>query len=970
MRITMLLFPFLAGCSCDAGVGESCDSRDDCAEGLYCVSGRCSNEPGRDAGALPDAGQDAGPEPDSGPPGSIEEIPIDQEIEMPDLEAPADVVIDVYGIPHVYAESVHDATLAEGYMMASDRLIQMELGRRQASGTLTEIAGVVAPELIDEDIFMRVVGLRRQAQAVFDAVEPGSDMEAALEGYASGVNGFLARLRGGDERVPQALQLFLSPTALEDWSPVDSLVMGQLQSYMLGFEASYDVEVTDWFTTLRDTFSEDAEDPLVAARAGVALDLFRLRPSVLVSTRDGFPGGADLAVRPGKRGLTIPRVAAALEARARRANEIALRIARRWGRSADFGSNNWVVSGALTESGAAMMSNDTHLRLTNPPIFYQVHLSTKRGDAEAGLNLAGETFAGVPGVILGFNENVAWGATTAYADSTDVYLETLTAAAGGDPATVEFQGSQVEVELIPEDIPNAFGGVVHVEIEWVPHHGPLVPNIEDGHLLAHEGAEALSWRWTGFDALTDPTAQRVLEPFFGAAAARDVHELEAAWDDFSSAPHNWVAADTDGDILWTTKSHVPVRDPAAMTFDPATGEGIAPCFVLPGTGGAEWLGNLDLEYVPRDENPERGFIATANADPVGSNRDGNPFNGPRFVGWDYGESGTNRMARIVERLDELAAEGGIAIEDLQSVQADARSPLGARIVPFLVAAIERADEEASAPGTHADLAAVVAGASDRWDEVQSAKDRLAAWSFDAAAAAEGDPSGEEVSDSIAATIFNVTMVDLLPNVFGDELEAAGLDPWEDREVRTLLAMLEEPEELRALDDEGESVLWDDMTTKQLETRDAILVASLVEALEDVQGLVGDDQSQWLWGRLHTLRLRSSVPGFLPDIPAADDPTFPNGFPRHGDNFTVDASAPGFDLDFTFQSGPAIRTVVELVPGAVRARSVIPGGQSSDPESPHFADEMELWRRNETHPIHIYDEGVLETWERRIRLVPR
>ncbi len=183
------------------------------AAGGSCEEAPPNSVPEQDAGA--DGGRDAGP------PESIDEIPVSETVELACLEGPADVVIDEHGVPHVYATTIHDAAAIGGFQIARDRFVQLELGRRQASGRLAELLGPLSPTILEDDIFMRVLGLRRVAQAVWDAVQPGTDVEAALLGYACGVNGFLARLRGGAESVPGAVGLILPVDALEDWTPVD-----------------------------------------------------------------------------------------------------------------------------------------------------------------------------------------------------------------------------------------------------------------------------------------------------------------------------------------------------------------------------------------------------------------------------------------------------------------------------------------------------------------------------------------------------------------------------------------------------------------------------------------------------------------------------------------------------------------------------------------------------------------------------
>jgi len=164
---------------------------------------------------------------------------------------------------------------------------------------------------------------------------------------------------------------------------------------------------------------------------------------------------------------------------------------------------------------------------------------------------------------------------------------------------------------------------------------------------------------------------------------------------------------------------------------------------------------------------------------------------------------------------------------------------------------------------------------------------------------------------------------------------------------------------------GQSALWDDLSTKSVvETPDERMLIAMITAAADIQKALGSDRTQWRWGKLHTLTLTPWFPSWEIAIPPTNDPHFPKGFPRHGDMYTVDvadykiirALKDPFDFtyksdpDFTYGSGPATRFVVELDPTGPKARQAIPGGASADPASPHFKDDIELWRRNENHPI--------------------
>jgi penicillin amidase len=625
------------------------------------------------------------------------------------------------------------------------------------------------------------------------------------------------------------------------------------------------------------------------------------------------------------------------------------------------GSNSWAVHGSKTASGFPLIASDPHLALTSPPLWWHFHLDTKRAGGD--VSTAGLSLVGAPGVVLGFTEYVAWGSTVHGFDVTDIYLERITP---GDPDTVEIDGRQVPIETVTEVIRTDMPGVEHVvEFELVPHHGLIIPGSRN-----EDGTEALSLRWTGNESSNE------LGAYLGLMRAESIEDVREALDGFEVGGQNFVMATRDGHIFWTTQVHLPTRDDRALTYDPATNVGASPCTVLDGTGAHEWTGRLSDRYLPHDLDPERGWIATANGDAVGVTADGNPFNDEHYLGCDFDLG--YRIARITERLEELAARGGITVEDMSEVQSDAVSPLGRLLTTPIVAELNRAQEQLE--GTvHEDLAAAVAEiGEERMGRILALRDRLAAWSYDTPHGVEApdlDPPTEaEIDDSVATTIFNALYGRLMALAFQDEFDRGGHRT--SQAVRTMQWALLTPEVLATYDAElGDTVLWDDISTAVVETRGERVLRAIDQTLTYLEGELGSDPQQWRWGRLHTLQLYSAfIPALGPDvisIPTDDDPIYPGGFPRHGDRYTVDVSNfSAFALDsFSYGSGPQQRFVAEMTPDGPRVVNALPGGQVLDPDDPHHADEMELWRRNTPQPIRFTEAEVVANAETRLRLVP-
>ncbi len=928
--------------------------------------------------------------PDTGPPTTIEEIPPEEELSIPGLVGTVSAVQDARGMWHIYAESLDDATRAEGYLMARDRWGQMDLVRRSATGRLAELAGGLDPGQVDADIEARFGGYARTARQLLDTLP--ADEIAYLDAFTAGINTYLQAVRDGDLALPRGVAdaYALFGNRIDDWSNVDTLAIARLQGASLSFDATGDLELTAIRDAVDATFPATSSDPVLAARADSLHDFAPFAPIFDVYTSDNFP---NVITDSGSRALIRPRPAATTRAPSPSREQLA--AARRFAArmesgfrrifGADRGSNSWVVHGDQTGSGNPLLANDPHLGLDSPPLFWMVHVDTTRAGGD--IDVQGLALAGTPTVLLGYNRDVAWGLTTSNFDVTDVYLEEITEVADG-PDTVLYRGTQVPIQTVTETIEISDGSSTDVTFEFIDHAdgigGPrwIIPD-------TRTPTSAISMKWTGFEPTNELRAFRMM------ATAATVEDVEAAYENFGVGGQNLVAITADGDIFWSTQVNLPVRDARAMTYDPATRMGFAPSFVLPGTGEYEWVDFLSDRYLPHALNPSSGYIATANNDGVGTTSDGNPFDDDHYIGWRF-RSGA-RISRIRERLDEVLASGdGATTDDMSDIQGDAVSPYGRLFAAAFLGELDRALEEAASPGTHPDLESAVA-AIDATDvtRLEDARDRLAAWtSFDTPAAVEGSPSAEEIADSIATTIFNAAFGRIVRLALADEYEALGIWPELPGELpsdsdslsvmfvnRTFARMLLDPATMAThdaslRDGAGDSVLWDDVSTPAVESRGERILSGFVDALAFLEEELGGDVEMWRWGRLHTIRLESLVPQIpvstdVLSIPLFTDPMFPDGFPRHGDNDNVDASHYGIGATtgFTYDYGPVQRLVVEMTPERPLPFNALPGGQSIDPDSPHHADEMEHWRINEAPPMNWTEEEVLAAHERRFVFNP-
>ncbi len=899
------------------------------------------------------------------------ETPADEVVGADDLSGPVRVVYDTRGIPHIYGESIGDLAYVQGYITARDRIFQMHTLRSAARGTLAQLSGSGA---LGGDLLLRMLKLRDAAEGMTDRIEANHpELWLALTRYADGVNRYLARLRAGEVQ-GGALEInIFGPEVLTDWTPVDTLVIVRLQTWDLGFGGQVDkLELLNKLMELRERFGET---PL----AGAVKDMADFRPAYQASSIEPEGGAntvgaydldaffADSFVNTLKSDVA-KRVIAPLKA----LDNIPHHAFR--GDKVEFGSNNWLVSGAHTQSGKAIVANDTHLALRNPAVFYQVHLSNTLAGGD--LNVAGVNFAGAPGIVLGHNDFGAWGGTVFYSDVTDFYIEQLNNA--GD--AVNFEGKSILLTRRPEVFrypKSASQGCLDVAPTWVtnlphevvveggtcvltvtfldvPHHGPIIPwSFQDDK----NGAPiAVSWKWTGFEPTDDLVA------VWGLNRATDVSSFKSALDNFGVGAQNWIWGDVTGDIAWYPSHLLPVRKHIAA------GDTTYPPFLpMPGhTGATEWDGFVPRSELPQVTNPASGYLVTANADPTGTTFDNDAFNDGVYLSpiWAPGY----RLGRIQERLAETVAAGDVTVADMQAIQGDHRSNVGAQMSTALLEAIDAAESGAdpsAAPLYNA-----------RMGEIRSL---LAGWATRGHLAANGVGAAngsDEALDAAATAVFNSWLIFVIKDAIGDE----GMDELGTSVTSRVMARLvSRPEEMNTFDPSlGDSLLWDNQDTPDTtETRAFIMVGALAKALDfladtdavgprNAGGFGTTNIDEWRWGALHTITLRSNI---APNFSIPPSTSLPDGFPRHCDNFCVDASHPGLsDTDFRFSGGAAIRNVFELS-SPPTFNGVIPGGQQEGPSQPHYADEMALWVANEAPRVPFAPADVVAAKERIIDFAP-
>jgi penicillin amidase len=596
---------------------------------------------------------------------------INGKLKIAGLTAPVDIVRDAEGIPHIYAQSAADAYFALGFVHAQDRLWQLEMNRRVASGTMAEILG---PAAINADRFLRTIGVRRNAERIVANLSP--DTRAVLESYANGINAYLASRSGP---LPPEF-LLTGASAPQPWQAADSIGWQTMMAWDLSGNWSQEV----MRMRLAQRMSLDRINDFLAPYPGDAV----------VKTRDYTSLYREL----GGTTQQLTRIASIAPPSL----------------IDGIGSNNWVVSGALSETGKPLLANDPHLGLAAPSLWYFAHLSAP------GLNVIGATLPGIPSVVLGHNERIAWGFTNTAPDVQDLYIERINPA---DIKQYQTPDGWTDFKVRSETIRVKGQPDLVFEIRET-RHGPVItdalPVLSKAPIDARKYVMSFAWTSLRPDDLTMQAAVKLNR-------AGNWNEFLDAARDFHSPQQNMVYADVDGNIGFIAPARIPVRKPENDL------KGLAPA---PGWDARyDWNGFIPFDELPHAYNPAAQRLVTANQ---------------KIVGPEYGHFLTSewvlpyRAVRINELLD---AQPKHSLSSFAQMQKDDVSLAARELLPIVRKTVPRSAA------------------------ARAALDRLAGW------------NGEMDAGRNEPLIFNAWMRLASRRIFEDELGPALMnDYWDQRNV--------------------------------------------------------------------------------------------------------------------------------------------------------------------------------------------
>ena len=531
------------------------------------------------------------------------------------LRGRVEIIRDLDDVPHIRANDEADALFGLGYVHAQERLWQMDFQRRVAQGRLSEVVG---PRGLPADRLLRTVGLMRAAREAWPKIDGRS--RALIEAYVAGINAFLADHHGGGLPVEFALMR----TSPEPWTGEDVVAWQKV----LAFQLSANWKDERFRVQLAARVGDDGAALLMPAYTPGGPVI--LPPDAVLPSRPIGPG-APAGTSPAGADAGVASDLAALAAIVGTL-DVAPPL--------EGGSNNWVVSGSRSITGKPLLANDPHLAGQAPAVWYLAHLSG------GPLDVIGATLPGVPGVMIGRNQRIAWGITALLGDVQDLYVEKVNVR---DQA--EYAGVLEPIRIVRETIQVRGEADVPLRVRMT-RHGPIVSDVLE------RPQSTLALRWTGLDP-EDATAECFMRV-----------NLAGSWPQFMEALRrmhvpllNFVYADVDGNIGYYGPGSFPVR---------ASGDGTRP---VPGwTGEFEWRGYLHESEWPTAFNPARGYIASANNKVA---PDSFPF--PLGSNWEA----PYRAARIVEMIERTSR---LAVEDMTRMQGDVQSAQVKVVLPFLLKA--------------------------------------------------------------------------------------------------------------------------------------------------------------------------------------------------------------------------------------------------------------------------------------------
>jgi penicillin amidase len=752
---------------------------------------------------------------------------------------------DKWGIPYISASSRHDLFFAQGFIHAQDRLWQLDMNRRVAKG---QLSAVVGPAALDTDRLTRTLGFSRLARARWK--QTTDRVRRDVSSYADGINAYLDR----EQKLP--VEFALLRYQPEPWDALDSVAFAHLLTWSLSHGSAGELVRARLVDTLGANAAAELE-PIYPERNPITLSqgiqFNRLEVDGMLNAASG------------------PFITRGIE-------------------GAGKGSNAWAISSKHSDTGHAILCNDMHLPITTPSLWYYMHLRGESCSANGDdLHAAGVSLPGTPYILIGHNEDIAWGATLSFVDTEDLFVEEIDSINGN---RYRFRDEWQENKIHQERI-EVRGRQDHLEKVIETHHGPIISNV-----LSDSG-QSLS---------LSAVALQPHDSFEGFSRLMEAGN----WDEFVKAVRhinspslNLLYADSSDNIGHYVTGLVPIRN---------TSQGLVPAQGW--SGDYEWSGYVPFDDMPHCLNPESGYLVTANNRIVTDDY-------PHYLGslWMNGYR-AHRLEQLLEKNEQ------ISIEDCQRFQVDYYS----------------------IPGI--DFSELLAGMNVSSQDAALSLRLLQSW--------DGWLGPESVGGLVYEVLLNKLSYEILSPQLGQELTAqylgAGHHPvllpiseFQGHWSATLIRLLKDR----------------DSRWLPASKREAILEYCLADTTKELRQILGDDPSEWRWGRLHKIGFDHAL-----SIQPALDAIFGHG--QHeigGDTDTVNqtAVAPGKTCG-PIAVAPSYRQIVDLA-DLSNSRAMHVPGQSGHLSSPNYGDLVNPWLQGEYYPMIWNEDDVKSQAVNRLVLAP-
>jgi penicillin amidase len=879
-------------------------------------------------------------------------------ITIPGLSGPVDVKRDGYGVPQIYADTPEDLFMAQGFVQAQDRFYEMDVRRHMTAGRLSEMFG---KSQVDNDAFLRTLGWDRVARQEYD--EKLSDStKKYLQAYTRGVNAYLKGKDAEDISLEYAALGFTSHYTPQPWTPVDSVawlkamawdlrgnmrdeIDRALMTSRLGPQQIKDLYPDYPYSRNKPIVTEGQYDALAQAFEAGGSDSSSGSGTGLSSgtglggTQAGTTGTGTGTGTTGSTGITggVPAGGTAgsagsgLQSQLLGLRDVMQDLPTAVGiNGSGIGSNSWVVAGKYTITGKPLLANDPHLSASLPGVWYQMGLHCRTVSAKCPFDVTGYTFAGMPGVVIGHNQAIAWGLTNSGVDVTDLYLEKISGDGYlRDGKTLPFRTREETIEV-------AGGASKRIVVRETQDGMPLLSDRDDELVQVGKKATvntaapdrgdgyAVALKWTALEPGT------TMDAVFAIDRATDFGEFRDAAALFDVPSQNLIYADTKNNIGYTLPGRIPVRAKDDDGSVPAPGW----------DSHYDWTGYIEQDELPYEYNPKRGYIVTANQAVI----DPDKYPYTLTTDWGYG----TRSQRITDLIQSKIDGGGkISTDDMRQMQMDNSSEIAKLLVPMLLK-IDIDDKD-----------------------VRQAQKLLEGWDY------------TQDADSAAAAYFNAVWRNILKLAFGDKLpkelrvegECLWVEPADktgpvDDTSKVRECGERDPDQaqpdgsdrwfevVRNLVGKPDSDWWKapaSGTRPKADNRDQLFKRAMIDARWELTAKLGKDIDTWSWGRLHRMFLQNQTlgtegPGILKYVLNRGP------WKLGGGEAAVDATgwnaAGGYDV----VNVPSMRMVVNLA-DLDKSKWINLTGASGHAYSAHYTDQTDLWAKGEMLPWSYSSKAV-------------